>query len=78
MEKLEDKIRAYIIRYMDPSRFGGRVILIHGNDTREFPDISKARAVAFSMPGISIIIAVPRKEEADEAFIRFIMLNKET
>ena len=76
MEKLEDRIRKYIAKYMDPDRFGGKVIVIHGKDILEFTELSKARSMALSMPGISIIIAVPRKDEVDESFTRFLRLNK--
>ncbi len=75
MERLEDRIRKYVIRFMDPNKFGGKVIVIHDNDVMEFTDLSKARHTAMSMPGLSIIISVPRKDEVDEAFMRFVRLN---
>ena len=76
MERLEDRIREYVIRYMDPNRFGGKVIVIHGKDVMEFTELSKARSTALSMPGISIIITVPKKDEVDDSFTRFLRLSK--
>ncbi|ADY02164.1 MAG: hypothetical protein ACP5GZ_08265 [Vulcanisaeta sp.] len=78
MDKLESRIRMYITRYMNSDKFGGKVFVIHGNDTREFMDLSEARNAALSLPGVSIIIAVPKKDEADETFIRFVRLLRES
>lgn len=44
----------------------------------EFTELSKARSTALSMPGISVLIAVPRKDEVDYSFTRFLRLNKGT
>ncbi|WP_243679659.1 hypothetical protein [Vulcanisaeta souniana] len=61
-EKLENKIREFVIRYMNPEKFGGgRVFLVHGNEAREYPDPGSARSAALSLPGISIIIQVPNR-----------------
>ncbi|GAB6947200.1 hypothetical protein JCM16161A_13300 [Vulcanisaeta sp. JCM 16161] len=78
MERLEDLIKGYVVRYMDPNRFGGKVFVIHGKDALEFTDLNKARSTALSMPGISIIIAVPKRDEVDEAFMRFMRLVRES
>ena len=78
MGKLEDRIREYVIRYMDPNKFGGRVFVIHGSDVMEFTDLGRARNAALSTSGVSIIIAVPKRDEVDEAFTRFIRLIRES
>ncbi|WP_229709684.1 hypothetical protein [Vulcanisaeta souniana] len=77
-EKLENKIREFVIRYMNPEKFGGRVFLVHGNEAREYPDPGSARSAALSLPGISIIIQVPNRDEAGQYFTIFLRLNKET
>ncbi len=77
MNRLEDRVKEYIIRYMDPpDKFGGKVFVIHDKDVMEFADLSKARSAAFSMPGVTIVIAVPKKDEVDEAFMKFMKLIK--
>ncbi|ADN50486.1 hypothetical protein [Vulcanisaeta distributa] len=76
MDRLEDRVKEYVIRYMDPDKFGGKIFVIHDKDIMEFTDLSKARSAAFSMPGISIVIAVPKKDEVDEAFMKFMKLIK--
>ncbi|WP_054841699.1 hypothetical protein [Vulcanisaeta distributa] len=79
MGRLEDAIKEYVNRYMDPpNRFGGKVFVIHGSNVIDFTDLSKARNAALSMPGISIVIAVPKRDEVDEAFTRFMKLIRKS
>jgi predicted NUDIX family NTP pyrophosphohydrolase len=69
---LEELIRRAAIKYMDVKKHGGKVFVIWNNEVKEFTDIASARKNALSMPGITIIIQVPTKDEADEAFTRFL------
>ncbi|MGC8544102.1 MAG: hypothetical protein ACP5NQ_09175 [Vulcanisaeta sp.] len=74
-KKLEDRIKSLIAKYMDVDRYGGKILLIRENDVKEFPDLNSARRAALSMPGISIIIQVPSKDEVDDGFRRFLRIN---